>query len=90
MWALELQQAAKRSDECNATTNGVNKCLSTTPNNDNDDIEFLLLNEHNQDETSASDQSPKQLDEIDSSNDPNNTDPCDTTLNTCSVHNKCN
>lgn len=85
MWALELQQAAKRSDESNNTaSNIVNKCLST--HNDNDDIEFLLSNEHNQGETNASDQPSKQFDDIESASDPNNSDPCDT----CSVQNKCN
>lgn len=56
MWALEIQQIAKRNDECSTAGAIVNKCRSNVSKQDSDDIESLLLNEQPQGESSASDQ----------------------------------
>lgn len=74
VWAaLEIQQIAKRNEECSTASAIVNKCLSTSSKHDAEDIESLLLNEHTQDETSASDETSEHPDET-------------TTINTSSVH----
>lgn len=53
MWALDIQQVAKRSEEVSATSAILNKCRAVAKKHDSD-IEFLLLNEQAQDETCTS------------------------------------
>lgn len=78
MWALEIQQIAKRYDDSSAAGAIVNKCLSTTTKHNKDDSECLLLNEHtNHGESSASDQTPGQLNESDAPIDRTQDDQCD-------------
>lgn len=45
VWALDIQQLSKRNDETSTASTIVNKCRAVTKRRDND-IEFLLLNEH--------------------------------------------
>lgn len=67
LWALQLDVMTKRNDDCS-------HCLSPMARHDKDDIECLLLNEHNPCETSASDE-PKGT--TSGTTESNNGEPCD-------------
>lgn len=49
LWAIHLDVMSKRNENCS-------NCLSPNARHEKEDIECLLLNEHNPCETSASDQ----------------------------------
>lgn len=64
LWALDVM--TKRNDDCS-------NCLSPNVRHEKDDIECLLLNEHNSCETSASDHLKGTTSDIES----NDGEPCD-------------
>lgn len=72
-----MQQIVKRNNESSTASNIVNKCLSPTTKHDNDDIEYVLLNE------CIHDQPVDELDEI--TIEPNNDNgSCDKEPGNCS------